>query len=414
MADTVTTLSAAALDAADPLAPLRGEFAIPSGVIYLDGNSLGALQHRVVERIDRVVREQWGDGLIRSWNEADWYELPLRVGDRIAPLIGAGAGEVVVGDSTSISLFRVVAAGLGLRPGRSVIVTEGGNFPTDLYILEGLQRLRPELEIRYAAAGQDPAELLDERTALLVLTHVDYKSGQVREMQRLSGAAHAAGALAVWDLSHSTGIVPVELGACDADFAIGCGYKYLNGGPGAPSFTWVAPRHVDRVAQPLSGWLGHRDPFAFVPEYVPAPGIRRFITGTQQVLSLAALDEAMKIWEGISIAQVREKSILQTSRFIARVEAHGAGLGLTLASPRDAAVRGGQVAFTHEHGYAVMQALIARGVIGDFRAPNLLRFGFSPLYLSFAEIDRAADALVEILSTRSWDDPRFTERRRVT
>ena len=218
----------------------------------------------------------------------------------------------------------------------------------------------------------------------------------------------------VWDLSHSTGIVPVELGACDADFAIGCGYKYLNGGPGAPSFTWVAPRHVDRVAQPLSGWLGHRDPFAFVPEYVPAPGIRRFITGTQQVLSLAALDEAMKIWEGISIAQVREKSILQTSRFIARVEAHGAGLGLTLASPRDAAVRGGQVAFTHEHGYAVMQALIARGVIGDFRAPNLLRFGFSPLYLSFADIDRAADALVEILSTRSWDDPRFTERRRVT
>ena len=340
--------------------------------------------------------------------------MPMRVGDRIAPLIGAGAGEVVVGDSTSISLFRVVAAGLGLQKGRNVIVTERGNFPSDLYILEGLQGLRPDLEIRQAAVGQDPAELLDERTALLVLTQVDYKSGLIRDMKRLTDAAHAAGALAVWDLSHSTGILPVELNASGADFAIGCGYKYLNGGPGAPSFTWVAPRLVDRVAQPLAGWLGHKDPFAFTPEYVPAPGIRRFITGTQQVLSLAALDEAMKIWEGISIAQVREKSTLQTSRFIAQVEARCAGLGLTLASPRDAAVRGGQVSFTHEQGYAVMQALIARGIIGDFRAPNLLRFGFSPLYLSFAEIDRAVDALAEILTTKSWDDPRFTEKRRVT
>jgi kynureninase len=233
-------------------------------------------------------------------------------------------------------------------------------------------------------------------------------------MKRLTDAAHAVGALAVWDLSHSTGAIPVELNASGADFAIGCGYKYLNGGPGAPSYTWVAPRLVDRVAQPLAGWLGHKDPFAFTPEYVPAPGIRRFITGTQQVLSLAALDEAMKIWEGISITQVREKSTLQTSRFIAQVEARCAGLGVTLASPRDAAVRGGQVSFTHEQGYAVMQALIARGIIGDFRAPNLLRFGFSPLYLSFAEIDRAVDALAEILTTRSWDDPRYTEKRRVT
>ena len=406
--------SAAALDAADPLAPIRNAFSIPNGVIYLDGNSLGAVQKGIAERIDRVVKEQWGEGLIRSWNDADWYEMPMRVGDRIAPLIGAGPGEVVVGDSTSISLFRVVAAGLGLQPDRNVIVTEGGNFPTDLYILEGLQGLRHDLEIRQSSAGQDPAELLDQRTALLVLTQVDYKSGLVKDMKRLTEAAHAAGALAVWDLSHSTGIIPVELNASGADFAIGCGYKYLNGGPGAPSYTWVAPRHVNRVAQPLAGWLGHNDPFAFTPEYVPAPGIRRFITGTQQVLSLAALDEAMKIWEEISIAQVREKSILQTSRFIERVEARCEGLGLALASPRDPAARGGQVSFTHERGYAVMQALIARGVVGDFRAPNLLRFGFSPLYLSFAEIDRAVDVLAEILTTRSWDDPRYTERRRVT
>jgi kynureninase len=406
--------SATALDAADPLASLRDTFSIPNGVIYLDGNSLGALQKGIAERIDRVVKQQWGEGLIRSWNDTDWYEMPMRVGDRIAPLIGAGAGEVVVGDSTSISLFRVVAAGLGLQSSRSVIVTERGNFPSDLYILEGLQGLRPDLEIRQAEAGQDPAELIDERTALLVLTQVDYKSGLIRDMKRLTDAAHAAGALAVWDLSHSTGIIPIELNASGADFAIGCGYKYLNGGPGAPSYTWVAPRHVDRVAQPLAGWLGHKDPFAFTPGYVPAPGIRRFITGTQQVLSLAALDEAMKIWEKISIAQVREKSTLQTSRFIVQVEARCAGLGLTLASPREAAVRGGQVSFTHEQGYAVMQALIARGVIGDFRAPNLLRFGFSPLYLSFANIDRAVDALAEILTKRSWDDPRYTEKRRVT
>jgi kynureninase len=404
----------AELDAVDPLAPVRARFSIPSGVIYLDGNSLGALQHGIAARVEHVVKQQWGEGLIRSWNEADWYEMPMRVGDRIAPLIGAGLGEVVVGDSTSVSLFRVVAAGLKMRPGRTSIVTERGNFPTDLYILEGLRQLRPELEILQATTDQDPAELLDERTALLVLTHVDYKSGLIRDMKRLTDAAHAAGALAVWDLSHSAGILPVELNASGADFAIGCGYKYLNGGPGAPSHTWVAPHHVDLVEQPLAGWLGHKDPFAFTPEYVPAPGIRRFITGTQQVVSLAALDEAMKIWEGISIQQVREKSILQTSHFIEQVEARCEGLGLTLVSPRDPGLRGGQVSFTHEHGYAVMQALIARGIIGDFRAPNLLRFGFSPLYIRFEEIDRAAEELARILTTRSWDDPRYTERRRVT
>ncbi len=409
-----STQAAAALDVADPLAHVREQFSIPEGVIYLDGNSLGALPRTVAARISRVINEQWGEGLIRSWNTADWYELPSRVGDRIAPLIGAGPGEVVVGDSTSVSLFRVVAAGLKLQPGRNVIVTERGNFPTDLYILEGLRQLRPGLEIRQATADQDPAELLDANTALLVLTHVDYRSGEIHDAARLTNAAHAVGALAIWDLSHSTGIVPIELNAINADFAIGCGYKYLNGGPGAPSHTWVAPCHAERVEQPLAGWLGHRDPFAFSPEYVPAAGVRRFITGTQQVLSLASLDEAMKIWERVSIEQVREKSMLQTSLFIDLVESRCAGLGLTLASPRDALLRGGHVSFAHEHGYAVMQALIASGVIGDFRAPNLLRFGFSPLYVRFSDIERAVDLLTEILSSSSWDDPRFTERRRVT
>lgn len=406
--------SAESLDRADPLAPVRERFDLPEGVIYLDGNSLGALPRTVAARVQRVVEDEWGSGLIRSWNTTDWYELPSRVGDRIAPLIGAGSGEVVVGDSTSISLFRVVAAALRMRPERSVIVTERGNFPTDLYILEGIQKMRPEIEIRQAGDAEDPAQLIDERTALLVLTHVDYRSGRIRDMEALTRAAHAAGALAIWDLSHSTGILPVKLDESGADFAVGCGYKYLNGGPGAPSHTWIAPRHADRAEQPLAGWLGHRDPFAFVPEYAPAPGVRRFITGTQQVLSLAALDEAMKLWEHLDIAQVRAKSIAQTRRFIAAVESECAGLGLTLASPRDAEVRGGHVSFSHEHGYAVMQALIDRGVIGDFRAPNLLRFGFSPLYLRFEEIDRAVAILAEVLRTRSWDEPRFTERRRVT
>jgi len=405
--------SAAELDARDPLAAVRGAFSIPEGVIYLDGNSLGALPSSVVARIDRVIGTEWGERLIRSWNETDWYTLPLSVGDRIAPLLGAGAGEVVVGESTTVSLFRVVAAALGLRPGRSVIVTERENFPTDLYILEGLKSLRPEIEIRHAADGEDPATLLDG-AALLMLTHVDYKTGRIRDMAKLSAAAHAAGALAIWDLSHSAGVLELDLPGSGADFAVGCGYKYLNGGPGAPSYTWVAPAHIATVNQPLSGWMGHSAPFAFSPDYVPAPGLRRFITGTPQVLSLAALDEAMKLWEGISLREVRAKSTAQTRRFIERVEEECAGLGLTLVSPHDDAHRGGHVSFAHEHGYAIMQALIARGVIGDFRAPDILRFGFSPLYLSFAEIDRAVDVLAEILRTRSWDAPEFSTRRVVT
>jgi kynureninase len=405
--------SAAELDARDPLAAVRGAFSIPEGVIYLDGNSLGALPLSIAARIDRVIGTEWGERLIRSWNETDWYTLPLSVGDRIAPLLGAGAGEVVVGESTTVSLFRVVAAALGLRPGRSVIVTERENFPTDLYILEGLKSLRPEIEIRQAADGEDPATLLDG-AALLLLTHVDYKTGRIRDMAKLSAAAHAAGALAIWDLSHSAGVLELDLPGSGADFAVGCGYKYLNGGPGAPSYTWVAPAHITTVNQPLSGWMGHSAPFAFSPDYVPAPGLRRFITGTPQVLSLAALDEAMKLWEGISLRDVRAKSTAQTRRFIERVEEECADLGLTLVSPRDDAHRGGHVSFAHEHGYAIMQALIARGVIGDFRAPDILRFGFSPLYLSFAEIDRAVDVLAEILRTRSWDAPEFSTRRVVT
>ena len=405
--------SAADLDAADPLASLRARFSLPEGVVYLDGNSLGALPLGVAGRVDGVIRRQWGERLIRSWNEEDWYDLPLRTGDRIAPLLGVGRGEVVVGDSTSISLFRVLAAALQLRPERQVVVTERGNFPTDLYILDGLRTMLPHVEVRHWDEATPPERAL-EGAGVLMLTHVDYRTGRIRDMRGLSAAAHAVGALAVWDLSHSTGILDLHLSGDGADFAVGCGYKYLNGGPGAPSFTWVAPELVEQVRQPLAGWLGHRDPFAFAPDYAPAPGIRRFITGTQQVLSLAALDEALKVWDEVEIATVRAKSTLQTERFIDGVERACGGFGLALLSPRDPSIRGGQVAFTHPDGYRIMQALIARGVIGDFRAPDVLRFGFSPLYLSFADIDRAVETLAEILRTESWRAPEYAARQTVT
>jgi kynureninase len=410
---TMETTSAAELDAKDPLASVRDRFSLPDGVIYLDGNSLGALPVGLAERLDRVIRHEWGNRLIRSWNEANWYELPLRVGDRIAPLLGVGAGEVVVGDSTSVSLFRVLAAAVQLRPDRQVVVTERGNFPTDLYILHGLRQLLPNLEVRFWNESEPLVNSL-RGAAVLMLTHVDYRTGRIRDMRGLSAAAHEAGALTVWDLSHSTGILDLDIDRDGADFAIGCGYKYLNGGPGAPSFTWVAPALVDVASQPLSGWFGHKDPFAFVPDFEAASGIQRFLTGTQQVLSLASLDEALNVWEDVSMHDVRKKSTAQTERFIAGVERECDGHGLALLSPRNSAERGGQVSFEHAEGYRIMQALISRGVIGDFRAPNILRFGFSPLYVSFADIDRAIEILAEIMRTETWRQPQFAAKRTVT
>ncbi len=410
---TQPTPSAAELDARDPLGALRERFSLPAGVIYLDGNSLGALPVGVHERVANVIDQQWGERLIRSWNESDWYNLPLSVGDRIAPLLGVGKGEVVVGESTSVSLFRVLAAALRLRGDRQVVVTERENFPTDLYILDGLRQLLPNLEVRFWDESVSPAAVLDG-AGVLMLTHVDYRTGRIRDMRELSAAAHAASALTVWDLSHSTGVLELDIARDGADFAIGCGYKYLNGGPGAPSYTWVSPTLIEQVRQPLEGWLGHKNPFAFVPEYEPAPGIRRLITGTQQVLSLAALDESLKMWEGISMPEIRRKSMAQTSRFIERVEAECKGYGLTLISPRVEQLRGGQVSFAHESGYPIMQALISRGVIGDFRTPNILRFGFSPLYVSFADIDRAVATFAEILRTDAWRAPEFASKQTVT
>lgn len=412
-----------ALDAQDPLGALRELFTLPAGVIYLDGNSLGPVPRAAPERIARAVREEWGEGLIRSWNTAGWYEMPGRVGDKIATLVGAGPGEVVATDGTSINLFKVLSAALGIAaadaPARRTIVSERTNFPTDLYIAEGLARERG-LELQLVDGGQIPAAL-DDRTAVLMLTHVNYRTGAMHDMAAITRAAHAAGALVVWDLAHSAGAVEVDLRGADADFAIGCGYKYLNGGPGAPAFVWVHPRHADRFWQPLSGWWSHAAPFAFTPGYQPAPGIARYLCGTQPILSMTALEcgvDAFLAAEPLGgMAALRRKSLALTDLFIALVEERCAGHGLGLATPREHALRGSQVCLTRGSGaYAIVQALIARGVIGDFRAgdPDILRFGFTPLYLRHEDVWHAVEHLRLVLAEEEWKRPEFNRQHAVT
>ena len=415
-----------ALDAEDPLASLRGQFELPEGVIYLDGNSLGVLPRAAAERVQQVVRDEWGRGLIRSWNSAGWIDLPQRVGDKIGLLIGAAAGEVVVADSTSVNLFKVLSAALNLQrahaPQRRVIVSERQNFPTDLYIAQSLARERA-LELRLVDADEIAAQL-DDQLAVLMLTHVNYRSGRMHDMANLTRRAHDAGALVVWDLAHSAGAVPVDLNAADADFAVGCGYKYLNGGPGAPAFAWARARHTTRMDreqlwQPLSGWLGHAAPFEFAPDYRPAPGMARFICGTPPVISMAALecgvDTVLAANPLGSMAALREKSLALTELFILLVEERCAGQGLTLQAPREAGLRGSQVSFAREDGgYAIMQALIARGVIGDFRAPNILRFGFTPLYTRFVDVWDAVEHLHQVLASGEWREAKFNQRAAVT
>jgi kynureninase len=412
-----------ALDARDPLAPLRDLFTLPEGVIYLDGNSLGPLPKAAPERVACAVREEWGEGLIRSWNSAGWYELPRRVGDRIATLVGARPGEVVATDSTSINLFKVLSAALSIvaaeAPGRRAIVSERTNFPTDLYIAEGLCRERG-FTLQLLDAEEIPAAL-DERTAVLMLTQVNYRTGAMHDLRALTQAAHAAGALAVWDLCHSAGAVEVDLHGADADFAVGCGYKYLNGGPGAPAFLWVHPRHADRCWQPLSGWWSHEAPFAFTPDYRPASGVARYLCGTQPILSLTALDCGLDTLLAAQphggMAALRRKSLALTDLFIALVEERCAGHGLGLTTPREHAQRGSQVSLTRAEGaYAIVQALIARGVIGDFRAgtPDILRFGFTPLYLRFEDVWHAAEHLHQVLAEQEWRRPEFNRQHAVT
>ncbi|MFN8498462.1 MAG: kynureninase [Anaerolineae bacterium] len=404
----------AALDAADPLAAFRDAFYLPEGVIYLDGNSLGALPRATPERVAEVVRREWGEGLIRSWNAAGWIDLPRRIGDKIGRLIGAAAGEVVVADSTSVNLFKALAAAVKLNPRRRVIVSERDNFPTDLYIAQGLAAfLDAGHELRLVQADEIAGAMGDD-TAVLMLTHVNYRSGCVHDMAALTAEAHRRGALMLWDLAHSAGALPVDLNGANADFAVGCGYKYLNGGPGAPAYIFVARRHQPNFSQPLSGWLGHAAPFAFDPFYQPAEGIARYLVGTQPVLSMAALECGVDGILAADIDAIRAKSLGLTDAFIALVEERLGGHDLAIITPREHVRCGSQVSLRHAEGYAIMQALIARGVIGDFRAPDILRFGFAPLYLRYVDAWDAVAVLADVLTTRAWDQPQYKNRAPVT
>jgi kynureninase len=412
-----------ALDALDSLAPLRGQFTLPAGKIYLDGNSLGVLPSTTPARVAQVVEQEWGQQLIESWNTAGWIDLPQRIGDKIARLVGADAGELVVADSTSVNLFKVLSAALTIAktdsPGRRVILSERGNFPTDLYIAEALARERGCELVLTDSPEEIGAHLASRRVAVMMLTQVDYKSGRLHDMATLTRLAHEHGALALWDLAHTAGALPVALKAAQADFAVGCGYKYLNGGPGAPAFVWVHPRHAERFWQPLSGWMGHAAPFEFTPTYRPAAGIARYLCGTPALLSMAALEcgvNSVLAAEPLGgMAALRRKSLALTDLFITLVEARCGNQGLEVITPRDHALRGSQVALERAEGaFAIVQALIARGVVGDFRAPDVLRFGFTPLYLRYVDAWDAVEHLRQVLDSGEWREPRFNRKTAVT
>ncbi|GGI06248.1 kynureninase [Egicoccus halophilus] len=400
------------LDASDPLADRRGAFTLADGLVYLDGNSLGVLPRTVAARLDEVVVREWGEGLIRSWNAAGWVDLPRRVAARIAPLVGADADEVAVGDSTSVNLFKVLAAARRLRPERRVLLTDDTNFPTDRYVAEGLAALGDGLEVR-AVAPDAVAAALDDEVAVLFLTHVDYRSGARTDAATLTAAAHRVGAMAVWDLAHSTGALDVDLHAWDADFAVGCSYKYLNGGPGAPAYLYVARRWHTQADTPVRGWFGHARPFDFGTTYAPADGAERFLAGTPHVLSTAALEEALAPFADVSPATLDAKARSLTDTFVTLVTER-CGDEVELASPREAARRGAQVSLRHPHAYALTQALIARDVIGDHRPPDLVRFGFAPLYVRHVDVHDAVEVLADVLATRAWDRPEHHRRNTVT
>ena len=428
-----TLKDALALDAADPLHKLRSLFSLPSELIYLDGNSLGALPTATAQRVAQTVTQEWGQGLIRSWNSAGWIDMPQRVGDKIAPLIGAHAGEVVCADSTSVNLFKLLSAAIliaaraysissnSLNHDKKYLISERSNFPTDLYIAQSLCA-QHGLTLRLIDEASQLDGALDNDVAVMLLTHVHYRTGAMHDMGALTAKAHAVGALAVWDLSHSAGAVPVDVHAAQADMAVGCGYKYLNGGPGAPAFMWVHPRHVNACVQPLSGWMGHAAPFDFLPDYTPAQGISHFLCGTPSVIGMAALDCGLDTLEAAQslggMAALRKKSLALTDLFRELIEQRCAGMGLRCITPPAPQQRGSQLSYVCEqNGYAVMQALIARGVIGDFRAGadgDILRFGFAPLYVRFVDVWNAVEHLHQVLVSEQWREARFNTRKAVT
>jgi len=408
---TMTFEQAQQLDAIDALAFARKRFRLPEGLIYLDGNSLGALPVEAPAALAQTVERQWGDDLIASWNKHDWIDWPTRIAARLSPIVGAQPNELLIADSTSVCLFKTLAAAAKARPGRKTLLSQKCNFPTDLYVTQGLAEMLG-LTLKTVEA-EEITGAIDEDTAVVTVTHVDYRSAAFYDMQTVNEAARGAGSLIVWDLSHSAGAVELDLNGSGAEIAVGCGYKYLNGGPGSPAFIYVAKRLQDELRSPLQGWMGHAEPFAFDDDYRPASGMLKFLTGTPSILALAALDAGLGTFEGISMADLAAKSRSLSQLFIKEVETRCGGK-VSLESPRDPLKRGSHVVFAHPEGYAVMQALIARGVIGDFRAPNLMRFGFAPLYNSHLEMVRAAEVLADILATGEWNQPRFKARAKVT
>ncbi len=411
----ITRADTEGMDANDPIAHMRDRFVLPDGDIYLDGNSLGALPHGVMERLEKAVTQECGLGLIRSWNDADWYPAPQRAGAAIAGLIGADADEVIVCDSISVNLYKLLVGALRMRKDRKIIVSEIGNFPTDVYInAEVAEMMGYELRCVMPEEVEQAIADAGDALALVQLTHIHYKTGRVYDMAGITKQAQDLGGLVIWDLAHSAGTYPVQLNGCKADFAVGCGYKYLNGGPGAPAFIFVARRHFETMNQPLVGWHGHAEPFAFTQEYKPHPTIDQMLTGTASQLATLALEAALKVFEDVDMNVLRQKNMALGDLFIALVEQELGGMGFELASPKEPEARGSQVSLTHENGYAIMQAVIARGVVGDFRAPDILRFGFAAPYVRYVDMWDAVAHIREVMESGEWDRPEFKEKRAVT
>jgi kynureninase len=411
----MTVIDCQRLDRDDPLAWLRDKFVLPQGKVYLDGNSLGALPVAVKERVAQVLEQQWGQDLIASWNQHDWIGMPARLGEKIAALIGAGPEQVICCDSVSVNLFKLVCTALALQPQRHIVLSQQDNFPTDLYAVDGVSQLvgRARCELRSVPVNELQSAL-DEDVAVLMLTHVNFRDGEVHDMRALTAAAHERGVLVLWDLCHSAGVIPLELDAWGADMAVGCGYKFLNGGPGAPAFLYLAQRHHNQVGQPLSGWMGHSNAFDFSPEYRPAQGVTRYLSGTPGILGMSALETALDLFDSVTVPALRGKSSALTSLFIEMFREQPALEALKLVSPLDAKRRGSQVSLTHPEGYAISQALIAAGIIVDFRAPDIVRFGFSPMYNRFQDVPAALDTLAAIMRDQRYLEPAYQQRAAVT
>ena len=404
------------LDTLDPIKKVREEFALPKDVIYFDGNSLGPLPKNTIKSLDSVIQREWGDGLVRSWNDKNWINLPRNLGNQIAPLIGAKEGEVIVVDSTSVNLFKVLSSALMLNKNRKVIVSESGNFPSDLYILEGVNNMFGESYVRCLMdeGDEEIEKYIDSSTAVVVLSHINYKTGRITDIKKITTFAHEKGALVVWDISHSVGVLPMNLHDLGVDFAVGCTYKHLNGGPGAPGFLFVHSSLIEKVSQPLTGWLGHIKPFDFEVEYQPANDINKFICGTPPIIAYKAIESGLEIFKDLSIIEIRDKSIKLSEMFIQLMKQECTEFGFTLFSPKNSEQRGSQISFLHENAYSIIQALISHGIIGDYREPNVMRFGISPLYMRFEDVWNAITCLREIMQTGQWQSEKFKNKNYVT